>query len=109
MPTSDIIKFKTGSGSGRADMVCPRCGNDYLHHQSVTSFDRIEDSPVVLETTVSRGEAKMKMADSSTSRNPSSRRDGLEIVFMCEACEEGRTLSLFISQHKGQTEMFWEY
>lgn len=109
MPTSDLIKFTTGSGSGRADMVCPRCGSAYLHHQSVTSFDRSEDAQVLSETTVSCGEAKMKMVDSSTSRNPSARRDGLEVVFTCVGCEEGRTLSLFISQHKGQTEVFWEY
>lgn len=109
MPTSDLIKFKTGSGNGRADMVCPRCGSDYLHHQSVTLFDRSEDAQFVSETTVSCGEAKMKIVNSSASRNPSARRQGLEIVFTCEECEEGQTLSLFISQHKGQTEMFWEY
>jgi hypothetical protein len=109
MPTTDLIKFNLGSGSNRAEMLCPRCGSDYLHHQSITSFDRSEDAQVVVETTVLCGEAKMKSAASSASRNPSARRDGLEIVFTCEGCEEGRSLSLFISQHKGQTEVFWEY
>ena len=94
-------------GSGLYEPVCPNCGSDYLHHETVTVFNRRrEDDIMAQRTTVAPdGSIRSEMADSYGSGNPSSRRDGLTIRFSCEGCEYVSTLG--IAQHKGNTQISW--
>lgn len=109
MAISDKIRTKTGSGNGRADLLCPRCGSDYLHHNDVLVFDRREDAEAVTLTQVDAGSVSVSMAPSTAAGNPSMRRDGVTINFWCENCGENRPLQLHLAQHKGCTEIFWEF
>ncbi len=103
---SDEIKTRP-YGRGIAELHCPRCGSANLHHTGVTVFDRAEDRPTVVETTVSAGKVKVDPA-SIGAMNPSARRDGLAIRFDCEGCGED-PIELTIAQHKGSTEIGWRY
>jgi hypothetical protein len=88
-------------------LVCPECGEEYLHQRRVTVWDRLEDAPMVRETTVSVAVSTM-MADSHLTANPSERRQGMSIFFECETCLEGEEMhELCIAQHKGSTFVFW--
>jgi hypothetical protein len=85
-------------------LLCPRCGDNYLHHCAVSVFSRPrEDGPVTVTTVHDSGQVEIGPI---TARSPSSRRDGLTIAFWCECC--GATdLELAISQHKGNTHAGW--
>mgnify|MGYP006289034227 CR=1 FL=1 len=85
-------------------LVCPDCGDNYLHHQSITVYNRYEDAK---ETRVTHLGTNMDGftsgdPDSMTSAtvnsddcdNPSSRRHGLQIRFWCETCGSKPTLNL---------------
>jgi hypothetical protein len=88
-------------------VVCPRCGNDYTHHGAVTIYHRIggEDGSRILITKIAGEQIATSIADEAHSGCPSSRRDGLAIVFECENCAEHFELTL--AQHKGQTLVDW--
>jgi len=86
------------------ELICPRCDNNYLHHERVTVFDRPEDNPMTRVVRIDN-EVNVSMATSYDCGNPSSRRDGLSINFWCENC--GYNLLLQIAQHKGNTHMSW--
>ncbi len=86
-------------------LLCPRCGDGYLHHARLVVYDRREDGPEVTVTTIDNGEARRGTIDNKRSGNPSARRDGLYVEFWCEACGDG--LRLNVAQHKGQTDLFW--
>jgi hypothetical protein len=90
---------------------CPRCGGEYLHHMGVKVFDRGEDGPAVVRTSVTGGASKMELVLAADSQNPSSRRDGLAIQFSCEGCggSADDLIELTIAQHKGSTEIGWRY
>src|SRR5262245_48689829 len=93
-----------------AVLLCPRCGENYLHHGQVEIFDRREDADG-LHTTVGVGRVAV---DRDMSRKPSSRRHGIAIGFWCEQCNgneadvRGASMRLTIAQHKGQTFLAWE-
>ena len=93
-----MIRFKDEA------LCCPHCGDDYLHHKEVEVFDRLEDADVGAHVIVMRGVARF---DASMVGNPSSRRGGMRIRFYCESC--AMRPYLVISQHKGQTLVFWEW
>ena len=84
-------------------ILCPYCGDGYLHHKRVVIYHRYgEDSKDGLAVTVtSEGLA----TNGDISENPSSRRDGLVIHFECENCDN--TPILAVSQHKGTTSLHW--
>ena len=86
---------------------CPRCGAELLHHVSTTVYDRKEDAPTVVETTVSKGHVEVDPKSDGIG-NPSSRRDGVVIAFTCEGCGD-EPIELGIAQHKGSTEIGWRY
>ncbi len=71
-----------------ADLLCPRCGADNLHHLTVTVFDRGEDASSLVRTKFGAGNASMSVVGASA-ENPSSRRGGLTIQFECEQCGGG--------------------
>ena len=96
-----------------ANLPCPRCGSDYLHHRGVTAFDRSEDAETVLRTSVGVGKTSVALVPQADSGNPSVRRDGLVIQFWCEHCNGGddgdSTIELTLAQHRGATEIAWRF
>lgn len=80
-------------------------GCENLHQESVEIFDRSEDCDTGLHVWAKLGEPIL--VDENMSGNPSTRREGLKIKFSCECCE-GRVHTLNITQHKGETFMFWD-
>jgi|GEM_PF-1153994 len=99
-------------GSATA-LLCPRCGDSYLHHRSVVTFDRSEDAETVLRTGVEVGKTTVQLVPQADSGNPSPRRDGLVIQFWCEKCGGGddgaSVIELTLAQHKGETEVSWRF
>lgn len=113
-------EIQTYDAGGAADLLCPRCGADNLHHIGVTFYERGEDDATVLRITQSLqvyGEDRptsttTEVVPAARSGNPSSRRSGIAIRFYCEQCgggEEGKRLELTIAQHKGSTEIGWRF
>jgi hypothetical protein len=100
-------EIKTADLGGASDLLCPRCGADYLHHNRVTTYDRSEDAPQVIETTFAGGKVSIDTSSAGLD-NPSKRRDGLIIEFSCEICGEA-PIQLYIAQHKGATEIGWRF
>lgn len=84
-------------------LVCPNCQGDYLHQFSAeVYFVDAEDS----ETGNAFQISQSQLHSVPMSNNPSSRRDGIRILFHCESCSASPSLT--IVQHKGQTIMSWE-
>ena len=87
---------------------CPHCRGNNLHHFRVRVFDRHEDDVIVVETTVQSGLSAAHRIPSEDSRNPSSRRHGLAIDFVCENCgDTPKPIVLTVAQHKGSTHVAW--
>ena len=86
---------------GEEVLLCPSCGDFYLHQHSVSVFDREEDSDTGRRTVVNGSSV---LVDEEMKDNPSRRRQGLSIDFLCEF---GCTATLAIFQHKGCTEIRW--
>ena len=98
-------------------LECQHCGSDNLHQSAVVWFARLEDAPDANTTAFSilkhdLYDHKADPADMATYilpatklklTNPSDRRDGTHVLFMCELCEGITTL--IIEQHKGSTYM----
>ena len=84
------------------ELLCPHCENNYLHHIAIDIFDREEDSEQGLHIQQSPGKFSV---DTKLNGNPSSRRDGLLVKFVCESCH--KESNLFIAQHKGNTQIGW--
>ena len=83
---------------GKGELLCPGCGQEYLHAVKVEAFDRTSEDMGGVHVTVSSGKATV---DNVMKDNPSSRRDGLKIFFACETCDCESVL--MIMQHKGTT------
>jgi hypothetical protein len=91
------------------ELQCPHCLGVNLHQTETTHYNRIkEDDERIQVTEVSDDgtTTTMNIHEDATS-NPSGRRHGMRIEFMCETCEE-RPIELLIWQHKGTTYMSWE-
>lgn len=98
------------SAQDTVDLVCPRCGSEYLHQVGATFYDRSEDAEMTTVTRVMGGEFQRREHPSTSIPNPSARRHGMAIVFECEGCsEDDGPLELTVAQHKGNTEMGWRY
>jgi hypothetical protein len=87
-------------------LLCPRCGDLYLHHGNVNVYTRQEDSEQTLHTELTGFQTKTALVASDTVLNPSRRRGGMRITFWCEGC--GEESDLTIAQHKGVTFIDWE-
>jgi len=84
-------------------LLCPNCKGNYLHQLSAeVYFVEAEDSDKGNAFEIS----KRHVRSVPMMNNPSSRRDGIRVVFRCEFCEASPSLT--IVQHKGQTFMSWE-
>lgn len=89
-------KFQSYESGYGAELLCPRCESNYMHHEALDVFERSEDATQGLHFSVSGSKATV---DTSLTGNPSRRRDGIKIKFWCEGCHG---ISIFsISQHKG--------
>ncbi len=84
-------------------LCCSHCSDTHLHQFRVETFERNEDSDDGIHTTI---ESMKTVVDNNLSGNPSTRRQGLKIMFRCEQCNETSTLRIY--QHKGQTFFEWE-
>ena len=94
-------------------LACPLCENTYLHQGPVEIYERGEDAEVVCQYKIDRGRGYgVYHLPSKESNNPSSRRQGLRLYFMCELCsqnpEKEYDIPLVIYQHKGKTYVEWE-
>lgn len=87
--------YNEGYGS---ELLCPKCGSNYLYHEKVEVFECGEDTNHGVHVTVTDEKAIM---DTSLMGNPSRRRHGLNVHFRCEGCSAKSILS--VSQHKGVT------
>ena len=93
-----IPKFGEYHEGFGAELQCPSCGFNYLHHDRVEVFECGEDATHGVHVTVSDGKATF---DTSLEGNPSRRRHGLKVHFWCEGCKAKPVLSII--QHKGNT------
>jgi len=91
-------KFESGAINKPFLIPCPVCNDEYLHHQEINVYERDEDELNGLHTKINN---KVVTTDNNMSGNPSLRRDGLSISFLCEGCQKISILD--ISQHKGNT------
>ena len=86
-------------------LVCPSCGENYLHQRWVREYDRAGEDGDTTVTEVYGTKVRTVNADSE--RNPSRRRDGIRIAFSCECCTAH--VELIVAQHKGFTEIYTEH
>jgi hypothetical protein len=99
------IQLPLESASPTATLLCPCCGNGFLHHDRVEVFSRKEeDATDGLRTLVENG---ITTVDQDLRRNPSRRRDAVRISFWCEVCDAKPKIDLV--QHKGNTYLFWAH
>lgn len=98
-------------------LVCPECGEQNLHQTHIEIYARSEDAKtgnlVAVDLTHGGTAVIQGSPEVDTPRNPSARRHGLRIFFMCEHCsadEHGEPISnsLCIEQHKGTTYVYWD-
>ena len=99
------MRINISQDEDEATLLCPRCGENYLHQGTTTLYERPEDAVVTLEIAVASAAVVTRLCPSSETRNPSSRRHGLAIQFECETC--GPVGELTIAQHKGLTLLAW--
>lgn len=86
-------------------LLCPSCGQEFLHSGRVLVFDRQEDAEETSLVIVDSGTVSAHPVSSAESANPSSRRHGIAIEFECETCVA--ILQLTLAQHKGHTIARW--
>ena len=88
-------------------LKCPECDETWLHQTGVEVFRRdSEDDEKGLHVDVD-GSVSI---DRSMEGNPSRRRHGIRIKFLCEQCHGDSSARhvLHIEQHKGQEFVSWE-
>lgn len=89
-------------------LQCPKCSSSNLHQNHVHAFWRSEEDSDDGIAASSCGEHSH--VSGSMENNPSPRRNGITISFVCEGCgfDESPLLNLHIIQHKGCTYFEWE-
>ena len=103
-PMTRQLQLMPNLGGQGAALLCPECGENFLHHTEVTVFSRpAEDGPVT--STRIHPDAAVHVLPGHWKGNPSSRRDGLAVRFYCENCDVDAELT--IAQHKGETSIQW--
>jgi hypothetical protein len=80
-------------------LLCPCCGNEYLHHITVDVYERSEDAEICRVTTVTPEETLIQKTNGLG--NPSFRRHGTVTRFVCENC--GAKSEMGVASHKGNT------
>jgi hypothetical protein len=81
------------------ELLCPCCGFNYLHHSRVVTYGRAaEDAAEIVKTTVV-GDMTTVTLETGRTGNPSGRRGGFAVEFLCEGCHASATLTF--GQDKG--------
>ena len=102
--------WRIGGDGYPAELLCPCCGSEYLHHAGISVYERNEDAPRTLVTVHEARTIRTAYPPSAQSGNPSSRRDAIAIRFWCEGCcndDREPALELTFAQHKGVTYIEW--
>src|ERR1700733_4828421 len=93
-------------------VLCPKCRGDNLHQWEVEVFNRPQEDAPSLAVRIGRSGAP-RLGDPDA--NPSSRRGGLLIYFLCENChpdfelfDRSQAFVMAIYQHKGNTFIEWK-
>ena len=93
---------------------CPCGGGGNLHQENVTVFHRGEDGKLTTVLAQSDDTVQVSKFPNGDTCNPSPRRHGLLLEFVCEQChysDKGEMLQppfqLAIFQHKGHTFVEW--
>ena len=99
------------------ELLCPVCGYNNLHQESVVVYDRIMHPNTVLVTRAYAGNIQVNPMPANESGNPSADRNAVAIEFWCEHChgEWHETpphyldyFKLQIQQHTGTTYLDWD-
>ena len=86
-------------------VVCPSCGDDQIHHEAVTVFDRKEDAPTTATVIERVNRVSTIIGAQAECANPSPRRNGIAVRFWCETCD--KVFEMTLAQHKGCTFLEW--
>lgn len=87
-------------------LICPSCGDSYLHHANVHVWQRDEDQKEGTLIVSTRNET-ITSNNYPMSGCPSPRRNAVAIQFWCECCHNINQLNIY--QHKGETFMEWQW
>ena len=104
MHSAKPLTFDPLMWNGENVLLCPVCGEEYLHQGKIEVFERSEDDVFGTHTMVNG--PCTNVCHDSLEGNPSARRQGLIIHFLCEGC--GHIYVMEIYQHKGLTFMGWQ-
>lgn len=98
--------------NGEQNLLCPNCNEDYIHQIKTEIFERGEDwkdglhiSIESYDNIIDLNKQGLAIVETSLKNNPSPRRQGLRIYFLCELCGEISKLNIY--QHKGVTLVEW--
>ena len=101
---SKIPKLSPGNSPENAQLKCPKCGYQYLHHGNVEVYTRDREDGPSQKVLVSNGRV-IPAIENVGGQNPSGRRGGIRVYF---TCENGCKSALCIVQYKGETFLSWE-
>lgn len=89
-------------------LLCPHCDNGNLHHIRTEVYVRGEEDANYGTMLIADDNSRWNNVkfESSFSNNPSTRRNGIRVFFVCEHCPELSVLDII--QHKGSTYIEWE-
>jgi len=113
------VNWKVGMREVALDVIsCPVCGGGQLHQGKVEVWDRKQDDVEGIHVVIPHPSGQVVLDGEVDAGNPSPRRQGLAIDFMCERChykpfanpsrKVRDPFTLYIFQHKGTTYMSWE-
>lgn len=86
---------------------CPACNGTNITYRTIRIYDRDEDAGYTTKIKIDDGKVSMAEVPSQGCGNPSSRRCGVSLEFVCEGCS--KDLRFEIAQHKGATAFDWCY
>ena len=101
------MQMPIGQFAGGGDpLACPKCGSEYLHQEDVQIWNRAEDGEKCFYAKIENVRALID-EQRGNSGNPSPRRQGMCINFLCEGCGIETVHALLVFQHKGMTFIEW--
>jgi len=114
---TDINVLENNKRNVSNTLECPKCNSPNMHHISVETFSRNEDSSdgehITIVENKSHGWACLNVIPPEHSvndvlkDNPSGRRTGISVAFVCEQCHA--VIKLGIAQDRGQTKLSWRH
>lgn len=86
-------------------VLCANCGADKLHAFRVQVFERENEDAERGRMIDIMYTKPTETCDDAEHGNPSGRRNGIRIYFLCESCPHISVLAIY--QHKGTEYMTW--